>query len=258
MTKYFFSIITSNLNSGNALAATAHSIKEQTFTDIQWIIADGASHDDSIALLKDIVTPDIDLTSEPDSGIYNAWNKSIQKIQGEWVLFLGAGDTFYNNHVLENVFKWIMQNPIDKHTILYGSVYQVNASEINSTFIDQKWRGADGPWIMGRPSLPCHQGVFHHAKLFANKPAYNEKLRIAADSEIVLVELLKDRGKDMMFPIVKMLAGGISDNKAHRAKMVLEIIKINYKLGIFFKRPISQIILLIVSWLKYSALGLHK
>lgn len=259
MPEFFFTIITSNLNSGDALETTARSIHEQTFKNIQWIISDGLSNDNSIQKIKDIPLKNTIIRSEKDTGIYNAWNKALKHTEGQWVIFMGAGDTFYSDTTLENIHAWIANNAAPEDTICYGSVLRVSESDSqNGTLDEKKWLGVGEPWTLGRPSIPCHQGVLHRHTLFAKHPFYDESFRIAADSEIVLRELIAGHGKDMNILVTKMLSGGISDNKKYRAKLVFEIIKVNWKVGIFFKRPLLQVALLVVSWLKYSLFGIKK
>lgn len=259
MPNYFFTIITSNLNSANDLAATAKSIEQQTFKNLQWIISDGASTDNSIKLIEPFQPKNTLIYSSPDTGIYNAWNKVLPQIEGKWVIFLGAGDTFSNNCVLEKVFNWMNIYINNQDTICYGSVLKVPHPTATTGLVDdKKWRGINSTWSLGRPAIPCHQGIFHRASLFQHPPTYDESFRIAADSEIVLRELMADRGKDMNILTTHMLTGGISSNKKYRALLVFEIIRINWRTGIFFKRPFLQMSILLGSWVKYSILGMYK
>ncbi len=259
MTSFFFTIITSNLNSGKALGVTGASIEAQTFKNIQWLVVDGNSKDDSLENLTKLQINSIAITSEVDTGIYNAWNKALKNIQGDWVIFLGAGDSFIDTNALTNVFNWINKNTSASDTICYGSVLRVkNTDDQDGELDDKKWIGINASWQLGRPIIPCHQGVFHKAELFNRHPFYDESYKIAADSEIVIQELMQGNGKSMGMIVTKMLSGGISDNKKYRAKLIFEIIRINWKLGIFFKRPLLQLALLTFSWLKYSVLRFYK
>lgn len=258
MPNYFFTVITSNLNSADDLVATAKSIEQQSFKNIQWIISDGVSTDNSIEQIESFKPKNTIINSSPDSGIYNAWNKVLPQIEGEWVIFLGAGDTFSDNYVLEKAFNWINLNANSQITICYGSVLRVSYPTESTGILDEKkWTGIDTVWALGRPAIPCHQGIFHRATLFKHPPIFDESFRIAADSEIVLKELMSNRGKEMGMLITRMLTGGISDNKKYRALLVFEIIRMNIKLGLFLKKPFLQIALLIVSWVKYSLIGIR-
>lgn len=98
-----FTIVTSTFNAATSLPVTARSLACQTCRDFEWLVMDGASPDGTAEVARgfgDMVTR---LVSEPDSGIYDAWNKALPLVRGQWVLFLGAGDTLYADDALEKV-----------------------------------------------------------------------------------------------------------------------------------------------------------
>lgn len=88
------SIITASYNAEKDLLWTFKSIREQTYDNIEWIIIDGASTDETVSLIKkneDIVDYWI---SEPDKGIADAWNKGLSMASGDGILILNAGDVY--------------------------------------------------------------------------------------------------------------------------------------------------------------------
>ena len=258
MSDTFFTIVTSTLNSGDRLAATACSIVNQTCKSIQWIVVDGASTDNSIDVVNSVQSIDVQLISEKDKGIYDAWNKALPLVEGRWILFLGAGDRLYHSGTLEKVFLHLTHPDAINSSICYGSVMRVSTISDDHGFLDaKKWRGVDAPWLVGRPIIPCHQGVFHRSSIFSNGRTFDESMKIAADSEIVLGELISNRSYDLNMPVTKMLSGGISDDKQYRAQMVWEVIKVNHRVGIFYRRPVLQVSLLAYSWIKYSLLKVY-
>lgn len=89
-----FSIITATYNSGELFDRTAKSIIAQNFRDFEWIVIDGKSEDDTVSRIKAHRRHIKHWVSEKDSGISEAWNKGISLSQGEYVLFLNAGDTY--------------------------------------------------------------------------------------------------------------------------------------------------------------------
>ena len=102
-------IITSTLNSLEQLKHTAESIFMQSRGDWQWIIVDGASSDGTREWLNGIAGShsNVDFISEPDNGIYEAWNKALPLVRGSWVIFLGAGDKLKNADVLQACIKYL-------------------------------------------------------------------------------------------------------------------------------------------------------
>lgn len=115
-----FSIITINYNNREGLQKTINSVVSQTFKDYEWIIIDGGSTDGSRELIEQYKEHLSYWCSEPDKGIYNAMNKGIRHAKGEYLNFMNSGDTFYDNEVLEKVFK-----EERKADILYGDCMQI-------------------------------------------------------------------------------------------------------------------------------------
>lgn len=96
-------IITVNYNDAHGLKRTLQSVKEQTSRDLEYLVIDGGSQDGSKDLLdeyNEIITYSV---SEKDTGVFNAMNKGIQKANGEYCLFLNAGDYLVSEDVIEKI-----------------------------------------------------------------------------------------------------------------------------------------------------------
>lgn len=102
------SIITVNLNNAKGLRHTMESVVNQSYSQFEYIIIDGASEDDSVQVAESIIEQrkefSVLLLSEKDSGIFNAMNKGIQRCSGDYILFLNSGDYLVNSDVLLSVF----------------------------------------------------------------------------------------------------------------------------------------------------------
>lgn len=246
-----FTVITSTFNAESELKFTADSLAAQTCRDFQWIIADGGSTDGTLAEVeryRDIVSV---IFSGKDRGIYDAWNKAIGHVAGEWVMFLGAGDVLHGPEVLARVAEALRTVP-DHVTTVYGSVLMVSApGESSGRLFDTDWQGVDGPWISGRPVIPCHQGVFHRASLFRDGFRFDDRMRISADTELVLGELVRGHGQKIDLLVSRFTVGGISQQKRHRLRKLYEVAKIDLRLGLFRRRPIYLAALLLVNALKH-------
>ena len=101
MAKY--TIITINYNNGKGLRSTIESVINQTFDDVEYIIVDGGSTDNSVDIIKDFSERINFWVSERDGGVYSAMNKGLHHAHGEYVNFMNSGDTFYSPHVLEEI-----------------------------------------------------------------------------------------------------------------------------------------------------------
>lgn len=85
-----FSIITVSYNAEATIGRTLGSIDEQTFTDYEHLVVDGASTDATTALVEKAANPARKLISEPDKGLYDAMNKGISRTDGQYLIFLNA------------------------------------------------------------------------------------------------------------------------------------------------------------------------
>lgn len=221
-------IITSTYNCAEALIKTAASIRDQSYTNIQWIVVDGASTDGTISVITanlDIVT---DWLSEPDSGIYDAWNKACRLIDGDWVMFLGAGDLIHHQTALTEFWE---KAPIDceQFSILYGNVLMTKVDG-TSRYICRK-TNLDC-WEFGRPALPPHQSVFHSKKLFSSPTPFDTTYRIAADSKFLLQALKIGAGLYIDITVAKMPDDGVSNNANNYLIAQNEIKRLCVEVGI--------------------------
>ncbi|BAK78311.1 glycosyl transferase, family 2 [Pseudogulbenkiania sp. NH8B] len=226
-------IITSTFNCSEPLKETALSIREQTYSNIQWIIADGASTDETVAVIKS----EIDIVghwfSEPDRGIYSAWNKAVRYITGDWVIFMGAGDVFYDNMTLSKAAD-ILSRMENKIEIAYGDV-QFVSTDGNITYYG-KINLND--WHSARPALPSHQGVFHRKTLFENRCPFDESYRIAADSKLLLSAAKSNTFYYLGIPIARMDPDGISSHPRTARLLLSEFKKLSHDLG--YKIPFAR------------------
>ena len=98
------SIITINYNNAEGLRKTMESVLAQTYTEIEYIIVDGASTDGSVDVIRELATrPTIKWVSEKDTGIYNAMNKGIRMATGEYIQILNSGDILAADDVTERM-----------------------------------------------------------------------------------------------------------------------------------------------------------
>lgn len=132
-------IITICFNSEAVIKKTIESVLNQTYTDIEYIIIDGASKDKTVEIAesyKDAFAEkgiDFKIFSEPDKGIYDAMNKGIAKATGELVGLINSGD-FYEPQMIETAIKAYEEKPYD---IFYGDI---NLIKDNGQIIVKKSR----------------------------------------------------------------------------------------------------------------------
>ena len=115
------SIITVSYNAEKTIFQTIKSVAEQTYSNIEYIIIDGNSNDRTVEFIRLFDAEIAYWESSPDSGIYEAMNKGVNKATGEWIHFLNSGDVFTSNTVIENI---VNQNnkAISVSDVIYGNI----------------------------------------------------------------------------------------------------------------------------------------
>ena len=122
------SIVTVSFNSQNTISDTINSVLHQTYPDIEYIIVDGKSSDNTVNIiesLKDKFNGRLRFISEPDNGIYDAMNKGIKMATGEIVGLLNSDDIFANNLVIEKIVNTFKTSNAQ---CIYGNLVLVDKS----------------------------------------------------------------------------------------------------------------------------------
>ena len=128
------SIITINYNNVEGLRKTMESVLAQTYTEIEYIIVDGASIDGSVDVIRELATrPTIKWVSEKDTGIYNAMNKGIRMATGEYIQILNSGDILAASDVTERMMAALKENVKQQHQQQNTN----NHSVMERTFLDR-------------------------------------------------------------------------------------------------------------------------
>jgi glycosyltransferase involved in cell wall biosynthesis len=202
------SIITATYNSAATVRDTLESVAQQTYTNIEHIIVDGLSKDNTLAIVNEFphVTTVI---SEKDKGIYDAMNKGVALATGDIVAILNSDDFYYNNKVIEQVMNCFAQNQTDA---VYGDLVYVNAE--NTDKITRNWKAGTysrTQFLYGW--MPPHPSFFVHKNMYEKYGNFNLSLRSAADYEFMLRLLYKHQASAAYLPttIVKMRVGGLSN-----------------------------------------------
>ncbi|MDH4082702.1 MAG: glycosyltransferase [Nitrospira sp.] len=212
------SIIIATYNSKATLQQCIDSVAQQTYPHKELIIIDGGSKDGTVELLganNQVISYWI---SQPDRGIYSAWNKALRMVHGDWICFLGADDFFWDDHVLTRMSERLKAlSPSIR--VVYGQNMLVNDRGENLYSMGASWQTVKGKFQTSM-CLP-HPGMMHHRSLFEQHGTFDESFRIAGDYEMLLREL---KQADALFIpnliIAGVRQGGISSNP-HAALDVL-------------------------------------
>lgn len=182
------SVITVCYNAENVIEQTIRSVLSQNYTDIEYIIVDGASQDHTMDIVRRYAADTrIRYLSEPDQGIYDAMNKGIQLATGEYLEFLNAGDVLADSDVIGIVVQKIAQNPAD---VVYGNIIYEYPDHSTSVRVYGQFCASLFYYLLG--DCINHQAIFAKRECFeAHK--FNTEYRICADREWMIC--LKKDGK---------------------------------------------------------------
>lgn len=213
-TRPLFSIITVTFNNLDGLTRTGHSITMQSFKDFEWIIIDGGSKDGTKEYLN--TAPALSI-SEKDNGIYNAMNKGIGRAQGDYIIFMNAGDLFSDADILNTISKVI--------------------TAINPGFIYTDALETDGFYKKARDHKFLDWGMFtHHQAMVYRRDVigdlrYDQKKYIAADYDFT-AQFLAKTDKVHYIPCAMCIfeEGGISQQKQLLGRQEQFISRKNLKL----------------------------
>ncbi len=187
-------IITVCRNHAQELERTIRSVESQTWQEKEYLVIDGASTDDTLDVIKAHEASITRWVSEPDQGIYDAMNKGVKMAQGEWVIFMNAGDTFAGDDTLQRVFG----SPQDAD-VIYGDVIK-----------EELVKKAEAPRNAHR-MFYCHQSAFVRTSCLREFP-FDIKHRMSADfKQVKQLYLSGKRFRQLDFPVANFDTQGVSN-----------------------------------------------
>ena len=164
------SIIIATYNSEKTLRRALDSVLNQSYQDWECIVVDGASKDDTIDIVKAFVNKDsrFHYISEPDHGIYDAFNKGWKMAKGEWVMYLGSDD-----RLTQNGFTEVFKDDYPDYDIISGDVFIEKIDGSVKPNISEGYAG-------------CHQGKFARPSLLERMNGFDEQYKILADKDLMV------------------------------------------------------------------------
>lgn len=204
------SIITVTWNSAETFARTADSVLQQTYQDIEYVVVDGGSADDTLELIKSFETKfdgRLRWVSEKDEGIYDAMNKGIKMSTGDIVGILNSDDFLTSKDVIERM--------VDEFTpdveAVYGDVHFVKADDLQKNvryYSGKPFR----PWMVRFGFIPPHPSLYVRRSTYMRYGLYDTSFRISADLEFIarISYVNKLPMKYINMDFVTMLVGGES------------------------------------------------
>lgn len=239
-----FSIITVCWNAATEIERTLKSVCDQSCTSFEYIVIDGGSTDETLAVIERYRDRVDVLVSEKDKGIYNAMNKGLRLAHGRYAIFMNAGDSFADKEVLAKI-KTCVENKNDVlPALIYGDYMRVSGAEASQVIparsVQKAWYGM----------FASHQSMFYNTDyLRENNLEYDESYKIAADYKLTL-EIVHRVGAErvMRVPVCvsRFELGGVShanqDNGLREADRVRKEV-----LGM------SALKRMLIRWMQYGA-----
>lgn len=219
-----FSVITCTYNAEAVLKRTLDSVRKQTCSHVEHLIIDGASTDNTCAIAKEYEAGEhvhrVRVISEKDRGLYDAMNKGMSLATGDYIVFLNAGDEFYDENTLGDIAARLGD---DAYGVIYG----------NTEIVDDKgkslgMRRLQPPkkltWKSFRDGmLVCHQSFYANTDI-AKRTPYDLKYKLSADVDWC-IRILKESERmglttlNMKKTLCRYLEGGMSV-KSHRTSLM--------------------------------------
>ena len=163
------------MNNRDGLLKTKKSIENQTFMDLEWLVQDGASTDDTLEILNKAPSHGLSVQSTPDNGIYDAMNRAIDRATGTYLLFLNAGDTLATPKTLETIHSLASDT---MPAFLYGDACE-----------NSHYKKARPHTKIAYGMFTHHQSMLYHRETIASL-RYNTDYQIAADYDFTARFLL--------------------------------------------------------------------
>jgi glycosyltransferase involved in cell wall biosynthesis len=180
-------VIVATRNAARNLDRCLTSILEQTATGVRAIVVDGGSTDGTRAIIERHADRLAWWRSEPDRGIYDAWNAGLaQAGDAQWICFLGADDAFSAPDVVERLAP-VLATAAPAHRLVYGDVEITRADGQVIAVLSEPWERARRR--IGQTLTIPHPGLMHHRSIFETRGVFDAGFRVAGDYEFILREL---------------------------------------------------------------------
>jgi glycosyltransferase involved in cell wall biosynthesis len=224
------SVVTAVFNDAAGLESTIHSVLGQTCRDFEYLVIDGGSSDGTVRLLQEYDRALEAWVSEPDLGVYDAFNRGVRLAAGTWIVFLGAGDRLFDESTIQRAAAALQTSGPDVQ-LAYGRVVTLKA---DGSFVEEEnepWATMQGRWQGGRPVMPHHQGVFQR-RIFLLAHPFDLDYRLVADYKVFMTAVGVCPPLYIDARIAKVQPGGLTTMPEKAFAAAQEILRLNRELGL--------------------------
>ena len=207
------SIITATYNSAATIASCMTSVLQQTYPNIEYVIIDGLSTDNTLELVAELKSKNpqanIVMRSEADKGIYDALNKGIDLATGEVIGFVHSDDILANPNTIENIVDALRVPNVNG---VFGDLQYVTKADTDKVI--RHWKSQDfKASLLKKGWMPAHPTLYLKRDVYTKHGGFNLAYKIAADYDFIL-RVFKDQSYTFKYlpeVIMKMRAGGASN-----------------------------------------------
>jgi len=209
------SLITVCYNSAATIERTIQSVANQSYSEVEYIIVDGASSDATVEIINSYDEVISQWISEPDKGIYDAMNKGIALAKGEVIGFLNADDIFADNTVLFSVAKEFEDEKLEA---VFGDIEFVKNGKVLRKYSSRHFH----PRNFADGLMPAHPSFYARKSLYNQCGNFRTDFKIAADFDLLLrmLKVYPANFKYLPLTFVKMAPGGVS-NQSFKSRILL-------------------------------------
>lgn len=201
-------IITVTYNAEKYIEETINNIINQDYPNIEYIIIDGGSRDNTVDIIKKYNSYITYWISEPDKGIYDAMNKGINVATGDWINFMNAGDTFCEKNTISKVINEVTE----KVDLISGDIYYIKNN-------NKEYLKAKGLENILNGMFCFHQTLFTRTQIM-KEYHFNIEFKIAGDYDFVLKCYMNQyKFKFLNFAIANFIADGLAENNSIKARI---------------------------------------
>lgn len=200
------SIVIATRNAAGTLERCLQSIVGQHYRNWELLVADGASTDGTVGLIRRHESLVAWWDSRRDGGIYEAWNSALEHATGEYVCFLGADDAWHDALTLSRVFEAIGE---DEYDLVTGRGVLVDHAGRRRHLFGHPW---DYRKVTRRMTI-CHPGALHRRDLFRRFGMFDTSYRVSADYDFLLRLPADLRSLHVDAPLVDVADGGVSRDR---------------------------------------------
>jgi glycosyltransferase involved in cell wall biosynthesis len=201
------SVVTAVFNGSRTILSTLSSVADQRHRDVEHIIIDGASTDDTLAIVSSCGLRVTKTVSERDAGVYDAFNKGLRQCTGDVIGFLNSGDSYISSDVLSRIADEFADSDVDA---VYGDVAIVD--QVDGRRVRRYRSSRFTPQRIAYGFMPAHPTLFLRRRVYEKFGEYDTSFRIAGDFELVARIFGSAELKSTYLPdvLVRMPRGGLS------------------------------------------------